>query len=68
MEHPREHDLTNRDQLRDHLAAAWTVMRDNRPVAVALFQSMVADDPGSGRAWRDLREQTCTIREHLDGS
>ena len=27
---------------------------------------MVADDPGSGRAWRDLREQTSTIREHLE--
>lgn len=66
MEHPREHDLTDRDQLRDHLAAGWTVLRDNRPVAVAVFQSMVADDPGSGRAWRDLREQTGTIREHLE--
>lgn len=66
MEHPREHDLTDRAQLRDHLAAGWTVLRDNRPVAVAVFQSMVADDPGSGRAWRDLREQTGTIREHLE--
>lgn len=66
MTHPREHDLTRRDQLRDHLAAPWAVLRDNRPVAVALFQSMVADDPGSGRAWRDLREQTGTIREHLE--
>ncbi|GIJ23482.1 TetR/AcrR family transcriptional regulator [Micromonospora lutea] len=66
MEHPREHDLTNRDQLRDHLAAPWAVLRDNRPVAIAVFQSMVADDPGSGRAWRDLREQTHTIREHLE--
>lgn len=66
MEHPREHDLTDREQLRDHLAAGWTVLRDNRPVAVAVFQSMVADDPGSGRAWRDLREQTATIRDHLE--
>ncbi|MET9358439.1 hypothetical protein ABZY14_36815 [Streptomyces sp. NPDC006617] len=41
-----------------------TVMRQNRPVALALFQAMVADDPGTGRARRDLREQTVTIREH----
>lgn len=66
MAHPREHDLTNRDQLRDHLAAPWAVMREHRAVAVALFQSMVAEGPGSGRAWRDLREQTDTIREHLE--
>ena len=58
--------LLDRDQLRDHLAAGWNALRDNRPVAVALFQSAVADDPGSGRTWRDLREQTGTIREHLD--
>ncbi|MER7055102.1 MULTISPECIES: TetR/AcrR family transcriptional regulator [unclassified Streptomyces] len=66
LEHPRDHDLTDRDQLRDHLGVAWTVMRQNRPVTLALFQAMVADDPGTGRAWRDLREQTDTIREHLE--
>ncbi len=66
LEHPRDHDLTDRDQLRDHLGVAWTVMRQNRPVTLALFQAMVADDPGTGRAWRDLREQTETIREHLE--
>jgi AcrR family transcriptional regulator len=66
MEHPRDHDLTDRDQLRDHVGVAWTVMRQNRPVTLALFQAMVADDPGMGRAWRDLREQTGTIREHLE--
>ncbi|MDQ0789433.1 TetR/AcrR family transcriptional regulator [Streptomyces sp. B3I8] len=66
LEHPRDHDLTDRGQLRDHVGAAWTVMRQNRPVTLALFQAMVADDPGTGRVWRDLREQTATIREHLE--
>jgi AcrR family transcriptional regulator len=66
LEHPRDHDLTDRDQLRDHVGVAWTVMRQNRPVTLALFQAMVADDPGTGRAWRDLREQTETLREHLE--
>ncbi|WP_239150786.1 TetR/AcrR family transcriptional regulator [Streptomyces sp. SID8111] len=66
LEHPRDHDLTDRDQLREHLGAAWSVMRQSRPVTLALFQAMVADDPGTGRAWRDLREQTGTIRMHLE--
>ncbi|WP_372514409.1 TetR/AcrR family transcriptional regulator [Streptomyces fragilis] len=66
LEHPRDHDLTDRGQLRDHVGVAWTVMRQNRPVTLALFQAMVADDPGTGRAWRDLCEQTGTIREHLE--
>ncbi|WP_432976090.1 TetR/AcrR family transcriptional regulator [Dactylosporangium sp. CA-233914] len=66
VEHPREHDLTDREQLHAHLRIAWTVMREHRAVQVALFQSMVADDPGSGRAWRDLTSQTTVLREHLE--
>lgn len=65
-DHPRDHDLTDRAQLRDHLAIAWTVMRQHRPAMVALFQSMIAADPASGSAWRDLRDQTSTLREHLE--
>jgi AcrR family transcriptional regulator len=64
--HPREHDLTDREQLRAHLAIAWGVMRQHRAIQVALFQSMVADDPASGRAWRDLTGQTAVLREHLE--
>lgn len=65
-EHPADHDLTDRAQLREHIGVAWAVMREHRPVQVALFQSMIADDPGSGRAWRDLVGQTAVLREHLE--
>ncbi|MFD0585653.1 TetR/AcrR family transcriptional regulator [Dactylosporangium darangshiense] len=66
VEHPKDHDLTDRAQLREHLAIAWSVMREHRAIQVALFQSMVADDPASGRAWRDMTGQTGTLREHLE--
>ncbi|MEU7868649.1 TetR/AcrR family transcriptional regulator [Dactylosporangium sp. NPDC049140] len=64
--HPRDHDLTDRDQLRAHIGIAWGVMRQHRAIQVALFQSMVAADPASGRSWRDLTGQTAVLREHLE--
>ncbi|MFI7446007.1 TetR/AcrR family transcriptional regulator [Nonomuraea sp. NPDC049714] len=63
-EHPA-HDLTDRDQLRQHLAVAWRVMRDNRPVTIALFESAIAAGPGSGDFWRRLVEETEVFRDHL---
>ncbi|MEU7002567.1 TetR/AcrR family transcriptional regulator [Nonomuraea sp. NPDC046570] len=65
-EHPRDHDLTDRRQLRDHLAVTWTVFRDHLPVVIALFQSAMAGDLGDGRAWRQLADDTATLRDHLE--
>jgi hypothetical protein len=42
--HP-PHDLTDPAQLREHLAAGWRVMRDNRAVMTALFESAMAAGP-----------------------
>ncbi len=50
-DHP-PHDLTDRNQLREHLAVAWRLMRDNRPVMVALFESAMVAGPGAGEIWR----------------
>jgi AcrR family transcriptional regulator len=64
--HPREHDLTDREQLHDHLALAWRVIRDNLPVLVALHQQAATEELASGRQWQQLVEQTEELREHLD--
>ena len=63
--HP-PHDLTDPAQLRDHLAAAWGVMRDNRPVMTALFESAMTAGPASGALWQRLAADTGMLREHLE--
>ncbi|RKE17746.1 TetR/AcrR family transcriptional regulator [Streptomyces sp. TLI_171] len=64
--HPRDHDLSDRGQLHAHIDASWQAMRDNLPVAVAQFESTVAEGPRSGRAWQRLTEDTAVLREHLE--
>ena len=64
-EHP-PHDLTDPGQLRDHLAVAWNVMRGNRSVMSALFESAMAAGPASGALWERLTEDTVMLREHLE--
>lgn len=66
QDHPREHDLIDRDQLRAHLAVAWQVMRDNLPVMAAVYESAIAAGLDSGRLWTLLAEETGVLREHLE--
>jgi AcrR family transcriptional regulator len=63
--HP-PHDLTDPAQLREHLAVAWGVMRDNRPVMTALFESAMAAGPASGALWERLAADTGMLRDHLE--
>jgi AcrR family transcriptional regulator len=64
--HPADHDLTDRAQLRAHLAAAWHTMRDNFPVVAAVHEAAVAAGPGSGESWRALASDTVILRDHLE--
>jgi AcrR family transcriptional regulator len=64
-DHPPDHDLSDRAQLRDHVAVFWQTFSDNLPVMVALFQSSVAEDPTSGRSRQRLAAQTDVYRSHL---
>jgi AcrR family transcriptional regulator len=66
--HPRDHDLADRETLREHLAIAWRVFEDHLPVMVALFQSNLLGDLGDGRAWRGLADETAMLREHLEAA
>lgn len=65
-QHAPEHDLADRETLREHLDIAWRVFEDHLPVMVALFQANVAGDLASGRAWRSLAGETGMLRRHLE--
>lgn len=64
--HAPDHDLGDPRQLREHLAVFWNVYRDHLPVMVATMQATMADQPGSGRVWATLADETGTWRDHLE--
>ncbi|MCM3924763.1 TetR/AcrR family transcriptional regulator [Frankia sp. AiPs1] len=65
-EHPRDHDLTDRGQLHDHLAVAWRVMRENLPVVIAVHEASLTGEHAPDHAWRSLVTETDVLRDHLE--
>jgi AcrR family transcriptional regulator len=65
-EHPREHDLTDRAQLRAHIAVGWQVMKANLPVMVALRESALLRGARSSEEWERLTYDTAMLRSHLE--
>jgi AcrR family transcriptional regulator len=65
-EHPREHDLTDRAQLRAHVAIGWQVMKANLPVMVALRESALLRGARSSEEWERLTADTAMLRSHLE--
>jgi AcrR family transcriptional regulator len=64
--HPREHDLTDRAQLRAHVAVTWQVMKDNFPVMVAMRDAAAAKGAGAAELWEQLVDDTSVLKDHLD--
>lgn len=65
-QHPADHDLTDPEQLRAHVAATWHTMRANLPVVIAVYESAIAAGRSPGQAWQDLVAGTSVLREHLE--
>ncbi|HEX4213616.1 MAG TPA: TetR/AcrR family transcriptional regulator [Candidatus Dormibacteraeota bacterium] len=63
---PAGHDLADRAQLRDHVATAWGVMRDNLPVVTAVLESGLAQGPASDAPWHRLVEDTRMLSRDLE--
>lgn len=64
--HPADHDLTDRAELRRHIAAAWMMISGNLPVVVGAFQSRMTRPLADGEPWRELTADTDMLRQHLE--
>lgn len=65
-QHPGDHDLSDREQLRFHVAGFWQTFRDHRPVFVALMQASMVDDMFADRLRELLAPEMRVLREHLE--
>lgn len=65
-EHPPDHDLSDRQQLRWHVAGFWETFRRHRTVFVAIMQAAMVDERFAGRLREMLIGQQEPLRDHLE--
>ncbi|BCJ35824.1 TetR family transcriptional regulator [Actinocatenispora thailandica] len=65
-EHPYDHDLSDRDVLRWHVAGFWEAFRDNKPVFVAVTQAAMVDEHFGARLADLMSPDQGAIRRHLE--
>jgi AcrR family transcriptional regulator len=65
-EHPYDHDLSDREQLRWHVAGFWAAFRDNKPVFVALTQAAMVDEHFGARLSELMAPDQGAMRQHLE--
>jgi AcrR family transcriptional regulator len=65
-EHPGDHDLSEREQMRFHVAGFWQTFRQHRPVFVALLQASMVDEGFAARLRELLAPEAQVLRDHLE--
>jgi len=65
-EHPYDHDLSDRAQLRWHVAGFWQAFRDNKTVFVAVTQAALVDERFAARLPELMSPDQAAMRQHLE--
>jgi AcrR family transcriptional regulator len=65
-EHGRDHDLSDRAVLRDHVATGWHTYRAHLPEIVAMLQASMVDEGFAARAREFRAAEMQPLREHLE--
>lgn len=65
-EHGRDHDLSDRSQLREHVATTWYAFKAHLPEISALSQAALVDENLERRVWAMRSSRVEIMREHLE--
>ncbi len=65
-EHGTDHDLSDRAQLREHVATTWYAFKAHLPEISALSQAALVDENLARRVWAMRSTRVEIMREHLE--